>query len=335
MEINAFLWGDYKTKTMKTKLILLLMISISVGTNAQINKADSTVQAITYWNLNESYTYEFIQGKNKSEGGESSMDNSLRSILQVTVIDSTETSYTIEWRFLKHDIPGIDQIPELKNLLNDKKYVYRTNEIGEFEELLNWEEVRDNTLATTRASLSMAFQGRNEAEADSLINSTYTMMESMMTKEYIEQKVIEPVSIFHSFFGGVYGLDEVIETDIDIAIPAFNLGNTTARVKIWLDEIDFEDDIYTICFEQKIAQEQIKKIMEQFFGELSQNLNIENSNKEGLNDVLSAEWDYSVVVYVVFDNSGWPLDIVSKSNISVGEGVQNKTLQIRMINDYD
>lgn len=319
---------------MKTKLILLLIIITSIGAKAQINRADSTVQAITYWGLNESYAYEFIQGKDKSEDGEEAKGNSVRSILQVTVIDSTETSYTIEWRFLKHDIPGIDQTAELRDLLNNKKYVYRISEMGEFEELLNWEEVRENTLATTKASLSLAFQGRNGNETDSLINTTYTMMESLMTKEYVEQKVIEPVNIFHTFFGGAYGLDEVIEADLEIPIPAFNLGNTTAQVEIWLDEIDFENDIYTLCYEQKIAQEEIKKLMGQFFKELSKNSNIENKNKEGLDEVLSAEWDYSVAIYVVFDNSGWPLDIVSKNNINIGSAQQNKTLRIRMIDDY-
>lgn len=320
---------------MKIKFILLLLILFSIAAKAQINIADSTAQVITYWGLNESYTYEILQSKEKNGEGENSEKDPIRSIVQISVLDSTATSYVIEWRFLKHEIPNIDSIPTLRDLLNEKKYVYRTNEIGEFEELLNWEEVRDNTLATTKASLSLAFQGKSGNETDSLVNSTYAMMESLMTKEYVEQKVIEPVNIFHTFFGGVYSLNEVIETEIEIPIPAFNLGNTTAQVEIWLDEIDLDNDVYTICFEQKIAPEQLKTLMGKFFDELSQNLNIKNNNKEGLEDVLSAEWDYSVAIYSVFDNSGWPLDIVSENNINIGNAQQYKSFRIRMINDYD
>lgn len=315
---------------MKNKLLLLfLVILVSLGAKSQINYEDSTVRAITYWGLNESYTYEITQGKNKE--GKLAEDGLVRSEVKISVIDSTETSYTIEWRFRNHDIPNLDLMPELKDLLNQKRYVYRINEFGEFEELLNWEEVRDNMLATTKAALKIS-NALNDSENDQ-INS---FRESLMTKEYVEQKVIEPVNIFHSFFGVQYQLGEVLESEIEIPIPISNIQSIKAQIALWFDSIDEEYNTYTLCYEQKVDQEILKRLMSQFFDKLSNQLNVTNQPNridEALDEALKEELDYKVTIYSEFDNTGWPLNIISTTKINIGDNQQNKVIRIRMINN--
>lgn len=321
---------------MKTQLLLLFALFVSIGIKAQINAADSTVQAITYWGLNESYTYEILQSKEKKEEGENSEKDPIRSIVQISIIDSTATSYVIEWRYLKHEIPNIDFVPELRDLLNKKKYVYRTNEMGEFEELLNWEEVRDNLLATTKESLKVAHSSKAESERESLISEVITAWEALMTKEYVEQNVVEAVNVFHCFYGVSYKIGEEIESDIEVPIPIDGLPDMTAHVRLWLDEIDVENDIYNICLKQEVDQEEVKKLMLQFIDVLSQRLNKDGSiGKEEFEKMFTEDLQYSNIIYSIIDNSGWPLDIYSENSISIGNVQQEKTLQIRMIEDVD
>lgn len=321
---------------MKTLLAILLALFVSIGIKAQINAADSTVQAITYWGLNESYTYEILQSKEKKMEGDNSEKDPIRSIVQISVIDSTATSYVIEWRFLKHEVPNIDSIPTLRDLLNEKKYVYRTNEMGEFEELLNWEEVRDNLLATTKESLRIANSSKAEDERESLVREVSTVWEALMTKEYVEQKVVEAVSVFHCFYGVSYKLGEEIESEIEVPIPIEGLPNMTVHVRLWLDEIDVENDIYNICLKQEIDQEEVKALMLQFIDVFSQKLNKDGSKgKEEIEKIFTKDIQYSNIIYSIIDNSGWPLDIYSQNTINIGDIQQEKTIQIRMIEDVD
>lgn len=318
---------------MKNKLILLLFSLLTpFMIKSQINYADSTVQAITYWVLNENYTYEIIEGKTKSKAGELDTEGSLRSVVQITVIDSTETTYTIEWRFLEHSIPNFNITSEINTLLNKKKYIYKTNMLGEFEELVNWEEVRDNTLATTRALLDETMRQKNDVRNDSLIDLVNTFMETMMSKEYIEQKVIEPVNIFHTFFGSGYQLGEILESDMDISIPIFNLQSLKAHGVVWLESLDEEYSTYTLCYEQKIDREEVRKMLSQAFEELSGKFNIDKKT-DSIDKILEGELDYLITVYSEFDNTGWPLNIISTANINIGNNKQNKKIQIRLI-DY-
>lgn len=316
---------------MKNKFLLLLLVALSyIGANAQINFEDSTAQAVTYWDMNESYTYEIAQTKIKYKDDGSEKEESSRSLVQITVLDSTETSYTVEWRFLQHDIPNLELSPELETLLNSKKYVYRTNAMGEFEELLNWEEVRDNTMATTKATINALRQESNGSQADSLYNLVSSITDGLMSKEYIEQKVIETVNIFHSFYGVKYKLGELIESEIELPIPTNNSQSVNAQCRIWLDEIDGDEETYSIYYEQKVDPETLKEVLNSTVKGLAEKLNVKHS-AESIDDLLSQKTDYLITIYSVFDNTGWPLDIVSKTNINIGNTQQNNTVHIRLI----
>lgn len=313
-------------------LLLLLVILVSAGVKAQINYEDSTVQAVTYWDKNESYTYEIIQDTDKSKDGGDVKTESVRSVVQVSVIDSTETFYTIEWRFLQHDIPNLDLVPELKSLLDKKRYIYRMSILGEIEELLNWEEVRDNTLETIKVGLNTALQAGNVTQSDSLTNLMNTFTSDLMTKDYVEQKVIEPVQIFHTFFGLKYKLGEAIESEIDIPIPVENVQNAKALASMWLDSIDEENATYTLYYEQTIDREALRNIVSKALEGMSDKLNLAFKS-EDIKDAFSQKFDNSSSVYSMFDNTGWPLDIIGKTNISIADAQQNKTIRIRMIDN--
>lgn len=316
---------------MRNKFLLLLLVTlVSVGVKSQINYEDSTVQAITYWDLNESHTYEITQGKSKGKDGGFAAEGLIRSEVKISVIDSTEVSYTIEWRFLKHDIPNLDLMPELKDLLDKKRYIYRTNELGEFEELLNWEEVRDNVLATARVTLNSVSKTNNTL-SDSVINKVNAFTESLMTKEYVEQKVIEPVSVFHSFFGGQYRLGEVLESEIEIPMPISDIQSIKAQGVVWFDSITEDYDTYTLCYEQKIDQEIVKRLLGQVMADLSKRIN--PNNPANIDKVLEEDLDHKITIHSEFYNNGWPLNIISTTNINIGSNQQNKMIRIRMMND--
>lgn len=74
--------------------VIVLLFSLTV--KSQINPADSTVQVVAYWNKNETQTFELRHTKSKIKGNDTIITSNISYKADVTVLDSTATSYTIQ-----------------------------------------------------------------------------------------------------------------------------------------------------------------------------------------------------------------------------------------------
>ena len=82
---------------MKTKAILSsLLVCIVTTLSAQINLNDSTVQVVAYWSKGDSYDYLYDYYKYNIQGKDTISWERTISKINITVIDSTENSYTLQ-----------------------------------------------------------------------------------------------------------------------------------------------------------------------------------------------------------------------------------------------
>lgn len=305
---------------MKIQLFILLFIGFAYTAKAQINMADSTVRAITYWNLNESENYRISQKNFQSTNGEVTKNDSTSFDVKVTVIDSTENSYTVKWEFSNYKIPFIDLLPTLKQSLESKRFIYKTNELGELQELLNWEEVRDNLLETTRISTELALKGTMDTLSITAKDSLNKIMEialrPLKSRNYIETKVIEQVTLFHSFMGAEYKLGEMIETEMETPNSMDPSKNFNSHVKLWLDIISEEDHYYAFRYEQIVDGEELMNFVKSFMASLSASFGTELDKDESLK---YTSMDYSTRNYTAMDDWGWPIYILHTVNVSLGD----------------
>lgn len=83
---------------MKNILLPTLFSFISLIGHAQIID-ESTAQAVTWFDLGESRTYEYVTDKYRIDGADTLQRQTMTRDVTMNVVDSTEVSYTIELRF--------------------------------------------------------------------------------------------------------------------------------------------------------------------------------------------------------------------------------------------
>lgn len=80
---------------MKSKFLLLSFLLTSLFSFAQI---DSTkVQFVAYWSIGDSYDFKVTKVKQQWKEGKQTKDEKRSYTANFKVIDSTATSYTIDW----------------------------------------------------------------------------------------------------------------------------------------------------------------------------------------------------------------------------------------------
>ena len=140
--------------TMKTKAILSsLLVCIVTTLSAQINLNDSTVQVVAYWSKGDSYDYLYDYYKYNIQGKDTISWERTISKINITVIDSTENSYTLQ---AVYDTPnairsGSDSISReltsrISRTFGNDTVIVETNELGTIKRLVNFDQLRSRYL---------------------------------------------------------------------------------------------------------------------------------------------------------------------------------------------
>lgn len=80
----------------KIILFFSLIFCFSIDIFGQINMQDSSVQVVGYWNKNETQSYTITDEKYKVQNGDTTAREFYKFDVDITIIDSTADSYTIE-----------------------------------------------------------------------------------------------------------------------------------------------------------------------------------------------------------------------------------------------
>src|SRR5690554_530595 len=129
---------------MKNLLLTTLLLLIGLSSFAQIHMADSTVQVIAYWKKGETQNYLIRYHKLEISGNDTTRNVSSTCEVEINVLDSTENSYTTEWTY--KNFKGSSESPlqnDIFNFSENMKVLIKTDEVGSFLEVLNWEDIRD------------------------------------------------------------------------------------------------------------------------------------------------------------------------------------------------
>lgn len=250
---------------MKQLLLFAFILFTSFNSFAQINPEDSTVQVIGYWDLNEKQTYEVTREKYRVKDADTTRRELVKYEVDITIIDSTATSYTIEWLY-RHVSAATDNSFErkLEGITNNRRVVIKTDEMGTIEEVVNWQEIRDEIKETTKVL-------RKEFKHIPNINLAVAKAEGMFsTKEAIEAMAVKDIQQFYTFHGAKYALGEEVKGQLPIYN---NLGGApfSADVAILLDEINEEDNNYVLWVWQTIDPEQLTEATYAFLKENTPN----------------------------------------------------------------
>jgi hypothetical protein len=239
----------------KLYIILGLQIWVMVGWT-QNKVTDTSATVVAYWKKGEKAQLSFNQTKKQFEKNQLKTTNTLKSVIDVCILDSTEKGYKISWTYTKVTAKNEKEnlfAQKISKLSEGLVVIYTTNELGAFKELINWRDVQKYVYKAADA-IEKEFKNTPYTEPLKQVRKLYA------SKETIEQIVIKEVQLYHSVYGEEYILKNKLVGDAEQ--PNFLGGDPfPATITVEMTELRPKDDYCKIQLLQTLDQEKVTKIM--------------------------------------------------------------------------
>ncbi len=290
---------------MKSRLLTILFLLVGGTVLGQINSADATVQAIAYWEKGAKQTYTVSMKTIKLNGLDTTFRELVTYEVEILVLDATADAYTIQWVYRNMATTNSHPMAQkIVNLNNDMRVVFRTDETGVFEEVVNWKEVRDYILKSTKV-LRKSFKDIPEMKKKvEFFNQTFS------TKEAIESASIKDILQFHLFYGDQYKLGEVEEQQSKVtafwADESFDVKHTFS-----LEEINEPANNYVLLGTQSVNEAQMKNALFNYLTEMAKSRNVDGPKREELGDMKN-----ETVATSRIHGSGWIINSVQVTTVT-------------------
>jgi hypothetical protein len=245
-------------------VLLLLMV---VSARGQINMADSTSQVVAWWDKNESQDYVITSTKIKVQGNDTISSEIIQYDVDITVQDSTESGYLVNWFYHNYFIDSDDELTEkIITLIGDLNIQIRTDGNGVFLEIVNWEEIRDVIMK----GMDLV---KNELKEFPGIDDFIAQMEGMyQSKQAIEASSINEILQFHYFHGVSYKYWQDY-TYSDKLSNLYGGEPFDAHVTFWLDEMNPEEHNAVYRMHQVVDSEQLTNETFRFLSNMAETMN--------------------------------------------------------------
>jgi hypothetical protein len=303
--------------------IFFLAIALSSACTgfAQINMSDSTVQVINYWDKKEKQTYHITTYKYKIIDADTTSREIMHYDVDVTVKDSTAKSYTIEWFYKNYRVESDNEITKKMMAASEAmKVVFKTDELGVFVEVVNWQEVRDMIKGSLKKLANESSSIPNFKEAMQQVEGLFS------SKESIETAAIRDIHQFHTFHGAQYKLAEVLEG----TLKAPNLYDSNSpfdsEFQVYLDEIDAEENNYVMRSAEAINKEQLKAATISYLTNLAKRLGSPAPNFDEVKDLTN-----EIITASRIHNTGWVIYSVQTKTVSSGNhtNVEERIIELQ------
>jgi hypothetical protein len=236
---------------MKRTVLTILTAIFFSNISAQINMADSTVQVVGYWSINDTQSYDITYEKYKIKEGDTTSREFIKYEVDITIKDSTANSYIIDWFYKNYEIETDNPIVQnLMKIAEDLHVQIKTDEFGAIQEVLNWEEVRDYIQKATKILKKELKKVPNRDQIIAQVMGVY------MSKEAIEGNAIKDALQFYTFHGGAYTLNEKLTGEMQL-LNNYGGDPFDTDLTVSLDEIDEEAGTSVIRMYQEVNSEQL------------------------------------------------------------------------------
>lgn len=252
------------------KKILSLIIILTITTNL-FSQIDTTkVAFVSYWSIGDSYDFKVSKIEQRWKEGKLIKDQKQDYIANFTVLDSTETSYTINWSY-ENDLGNTYKIPEelldkfSKYKLTEIKY--KTSEVGEFLEILNWKEVGEIMNSMFDDIIDILGE-KDEKKQDALKMTMQPFKQIYSSKQGVEQLVLKELQYFHFPMGLEYDITEPLLYDEELP-NLFGGKPIKAKAKLYFENVDFEASFCVVKQEMSLDPNDTMEMLKQVFEQMN------------------------------------------------------------------
>ena len=307
--------------------------------------SDSSAQVVGWWNIGDTQTYRITSEGIDFADGELLSRSVTRYSVTITIIDYTDYYYLINWYY--HDFEIYNDDEELLKMLlaipRNKTLTVRTNVLGTFIEIVNWEELRDHV----RKGFEIINQMENEnplnqdllEEFPDFFNLRFAQAIDMYsTRENLEATQRE-ITTFYFFHGSQFNLGERHITTVEQ--PNLLGGASDATMTFWLSEIYLEHGMFLMQMHQKTNPKELainallnaKHLIEVEMRPLIERGEAtEDDLKEALEEIANTDIEirHEVQLNSIIHNSGWLIHSTRTQENIIGDTMQVRTLTIEL-----
>ena len=301
---------------MKSLSALILFLTIPSVLFSQINVEDSTIQVIGYWNLKEKQSYSINYEKYKVKDSKDTVDREkITYDVDITVLDSTVKSYTIEWYYKNYQInSGNSELSKkMMSIAENVKVIIKTDEYGSFLEVVNDKEVQDY-IKKGISKLKKEF--KKTPNIDVVLK---TLENTFSSKEAIQTLAVKDVHQFYTFHGAKYKLGEELNTTMKqqnlLGGEPFDVD-----VTVQMDEMNVNetDDNAVIRMWQVINSDQLTEATIQYLERLSAQMGTPAPKREDIKPLQNETRTASRI----HGTSGWVIYSIETKEVWT-EGIMN------------
>lgn len=250
------------------KVLTLIFFTLFISTG--FSQTDSTkIAFVAYWWVGDSYDFKVTKKEQNWRDDKLIKNDSSQYIANFKVLDSTETSYKIQWTYKNTLVSNIQnkiakifndtkKVNQIISKYNITKVIYTTNEYGEFVDIENWKEISDFTKEFMN-ELERSFETKYPEKQKMLKELLTPLTKFYSSKEGVVQNAIYELLYFHFPFGTEYDTKEALECEQELPNV---LGGDPIKgtATLTIDEIDFSDDYCVLKEEVSINEEDAKRV---------------------------------------------------------------------------
>lgn len=242
-----------------------LLFSILFPILSKANTDTTNVSFIAYWAVNDVYKYEIKKYIQQWSGEDLVKFDSSSYIAEFRVIDSTETSYKVKWTYKNEIFRSLQLSEEITNSLKIDpvlEVIYTTDEYGEYTGIENWEDIRKSINQLYDILIPFLTQsGENSGGIEKILNQ---MKNTFQTKVGIEAFLVPELKVLHFPFGSSLDINKEYEYE-DSYPNMFGIDPVKANGKLYLSEVDFEDEYCILIQEVSLDEDSSKSMILDFF----------------------------------------------------------------------
>lgn len=318
------------------QLALVLFLVQSLGLAAQQPKTE--LPFVAYWANGDTYLFDVYKVKHEYEGDSLRKFDSTYYRASFTVIDSTAEQYTISWKIidgytnrpLSHLEPGSPS--DMFHMTGDiTEVIYKTNEVGAFQELVNGAAIRQQLLALFKAATKQAAEEK-KVPLDTLSRVMVPMVDVISSDEGIMSLLFKEISEFHSPMGGSFQPEDTLRFENEYP-DLVNGGTMPADAVFFFTEVDTTEGYCAYRLTQKPGAAGFRKIMTGLMSKMGY-----DGNTSGMFDDIKVDIeDVTDARYFYYPCIPLRLDVQRKIAVTTPNSTRNtiERLQVSLVAESD
>lgn len=228
-------------------------------------KKNKSISFIAYWSKGDSYNFKVSKIKQTIKEGKTTKDRKQEYLASFTVLDSTENSYLISWKY-ENDLENTFKLPkELTDKFSKYKFTeikYKTSELGEFQEIINWKEVSKIMLQMVNDIIETL--AKDEESKKVMKKAMNAFKKIYSSKQGIEQLVVKELQYFHFPMGYEFETNKKLEYDDELP-NMFGGKPLKAKGSVIFESVNEEDGFCVVKQTLDVDSEDTKAMLKSVF----------------------------------------------------------------------